>query len=167
MSDQASARLGLPLLQVGQAQKEVSHNEALTLLDLAVQPVVEAVGVNTPPTDPVVGTCWIVGTAPNGAWTGRASALAGWTNGGWRFVAAREGMAVWSRADATLARFDGILWAMGEIRGAHLVLAGHAVVGAQQPAIAAPTGGAMVDIEARAALTAILAALRTHGLIAS
>lgn len=37
MNDQTTVRLSLPLLQVGQAQKELSHNEALTLLDFAVQ----------------------------------------------------------------------------------------------------------------------------------
>lgn len=167
MSDQTSARLGLPMLQIGQAQKELSHNEALTLLDFAVQPVVEAVSVDAPPSSPIIGACWVVGSSPTGAWSGRAMAVAGWTSGGWRFLSARDGMAVWSRGDTAVARFDGVRWGIGEIRGAHLVLAGRAVVGAQQPAIAAPTGGATVDVEARAALATILAALRTHGLIAS
>ena len=35
MSD-TTARLRLPTLRAGQAQKELTHNEALTLLDLAV-----------------------------------------------------------------------------------------------------------------------------------
>lgn len=64
MSDETSVRLGLPLLQTGQAQKEMTHNEALTLLDFAVQPVVEAVGVDTPPAAPAPGACWVVGPTP-------------------------------------------------------------------------------------------------------
>lgn len=48
-------RLALPMLQPGQAQKEMFHNEALALLDLATQAVVEAVGVDAPPGDPVPG----------------------------------------------------------------------------------------------------------------
>ena len=39
-----SARLNLPLLAPGQAQKELYHNEALTLIDLAVQASVVTVG---------------------------------------------------------------------------------------------------------------------------
>ncbi|WP_312846581.1 hypothetical protein [Sphingopyxis sp. PET50] len=44
----STARLALPLLAMAQAQKEVTHNEALTLLDLLVQPVVEAGPQATP-----------------------------------------------------------------------------------------------------------------------
>ena len=40
VSEETTARLTLPFLQSGQAQKELTHNEALTLLDIAVQPVV-------------------------------------------------------------------------------------------------------------------------------
>ena len=167
MSEETSARLGLPLLQVGQAQKESSHNEALTLLDLAVQPVAETVGLDTPPATPVPGACWVIGTAPGGAWTGQAHALAGWTRGGWRFIPARTGMAVWSRADGAIAWFTGVGWTIGEVTGTRLVLNGAAVVGARQAAIATPVGGSAIDPEARVAIAAILAALRTHGLIAT
>jgi len=41
------------------------------------------------------------------------------------------------------------------------------VVGAQGAAVADATGGIVVDVEARAALNALLARLRTHGLIAT
>jgi hypothetical protein len=40
-------------------------------------------------------------------------------------------------------------------------------VGPQAAAIASPAGGSIVDVEARAALGALLATLREHGLIAS
>ena len=36
-------RFALPLLATAQAQKEMTHNEALALLDAVVQPVVVAV----------------------------------------------------------------------------------------------------------------------------
>jgi len=41
------------------------------------------------------------------------------------------------------------------------------VVGAQQAAVADASGGATIDVEARTALNALLARLRTHGLIAT
>jgi hypothetical protein len=166
MSDQTSARLGLPLLQVAQAQKEITHNEALTLLDLATQAVVEAVGRNVPPDAPAAGACWIVGGTPSGPWAGQAQALAGWTDGGWRFVAARAGMAVWSQADGAMARFDGAAWSIGTLAGTRLVLGGASILAARQPAIAAPASGTTVDAEGRAAISAIIFTLRTHGLIA-
>ncbi|BCA59592.1 DUF2793 domain-containing protein [Sphingomonas sp. HMP6] len=167
MSDETSVRLGLPLLQTGQAQKEMTYNEALTLLDFAVQPVVEAVGVDTPPAAPAPGACWVVGPTPNGAWTGQANAIAGWSAGGWRFIGADDGMAAWSRADDAIARFSGGEWTVGRLSGTQVVVAATKVVGTQQSAISTPSGGSAPDTEARIAITAILAALRTHGLIAT
>ena len=57
MSDETTARLGLPFLQAGQGQKELTHNEALAMLDIAVQPVVLEVGLATPPATPLPGQC--------------------------------------------------------------------------------------------------------------
>jgi hypothetical protein len=167
MSDDTSARFSLPLLRAGQAQKEMSHNEALTVLDLLVQGSVVAAGVNTPPADPAPGECWIVGAAPTGAWNGQAGVLAGWTGGGWRFVAAVEGMALWSAGDRAFALYSAGDWLVGEIRGTKLVVDGDTVVRARQPAIADPAGGSVADAESRTAVIAILTALRTHGLIES
>lgn len=167
MAGNGSARLALPFIETGQAQKELTHNEALALLDIAVQPDVEGVGRDAPPADPVAGQCWIVGSAPSGAWTGQAGRLAGWTESGWRFVAARDGASVWDRSTSRYVLRVGGVWESGVLRGARLVIAGKQVVAAQRPAIADPAGGASVDPEARAAITAVLAALRAHGLVAS
>ncbi len=165
MSDDITPRLALPLLQPGQAQKETTHNEALVVLDLAVQASVLAVGTDVPPADPVAGNAWIVGTAPTGAWAGQAGAIAGWTPGGWRFVGSRDGMSAWSIADGQIARFVGGAWTLGVLAGSRVSIGGNDVVGARRAAIPAPAGGTVVDMEARAAIGAILGALRGHGLI--
>jgi len=167
MSDARSARLALPYLEPGQAQKETFHNEALARLDLAVQAAVIAVGLDTPPTSPAVAECWIVGPAPIGAWSGQAEALAGWTAGGWRFVAPIEGMVVWSIADATTVRRADGVWTTGVLAVRSVRIDGVQVVAAQQAAVAAPVGGATVDAEARSAIASVLIALRNHGLIDS
>lgn len=167
MSDDTTARLALPFLQAGQGQKELTHNEALALLDIAVQPIVEAVGLATPPTAPLPGQCWIVGTAPSGAWTGRGGALAGWTVGGWRFVAAFDGMSVWSREDLCIACHVAGQWEVGTVRARRLMIDGIQAVGGRQPAIAAPSGGTVSDLSARQAIGEIIAALQHHGLIST
>ncbi len=165
MTGETTARLALPLLHAGQAQKELDHNEALALLDIAVQPAVEGIGLDVPPEDPAIGSCWVVGSDPVGAWAGHADALAGWTAGGWRFVAPREGMSAWRAADGLTARYeDG--WAIGDSRVARLFIGSDQVIGERQAAIANPTGGSSIDAEARAAIGAVLTAMRTHGLIA-
>lgn len=166
MSDETSARLQLPYLQPGQAQKELYHNEALALLDIAVQAVVLAVGQNAPPPSAALGEAWIVGTAPTDGWAGMGGAIAGWTSGGWRFVAPFEGLAVWSRADSALARYANGAWVVGRVQGKALIIDGDQLVGARQAAIGSPQGGGVVDAECRTALTSILNAMRAHGLIA-
>jgi hypothetical protein len=161
----ATARFALPLLHAGQAQKELFHNEALLLADALLQPCVEAVGVDTPPAEPVAGQCWIVGDVPAGAWAGSAGALALWSEGGWRFAAPREGMAVWVAGEELVARRVSGAWHLGRLAAAQLVIDGEQVVGPREPAIDEPDGGSVVDGEARAAIEAILQALRAHGLI--
>lgn len=162
-----TARFALPLLTAGQAQKELDHNEALTLADALLQCCVETAGENSPPTDPLPGQCWIVGSDPDGAWADAADMLAIWTGGGWRFVPPVEGMTAHVRADDLVAAYVGDAWRLGAVTAAEVRVAGDRVVGARQPAIASPGGGAVADAEARAAIGAILDALRTHGLIAT
>jgi len=145
---EVSARLGLPMLAVGQAQKEVTHNEALAMLDIGAHPCVEGVGLDAAPAGAAPGQSWIVGAAPTGAWAGHAGALAGWTGGGWRFVPATEGLSAWVRPAGQLVRYANGAWR-------------------RPAAVAAPAGGAVSDAEARAAVAAILSVLRTHGLIAA
>jgi hypothetical protein len=162
-----SDRMALPFLSAGQAQKELYHNEALTIIDLLTHAAVEDHGLDTPPSSPAPGQCWIVGASPSGAWTGHALALAGWTSGGWRFVAARAGMAVWDLANEYRLCFDGVDWIEGLVSCTGVTIGGLQVVGSRSAAIADPIGGSVIDVEGRTAIDFILDALRTHGLIAS
>jgi len=153
MSDERSARWNLPLLAPGQAQKEITHNEALTLLDIAVGASVVALGATVPPEAPQPGACWIVGSGATGAWAGKENALAGWTAGGWRFVSPRQGMTVRVGTDQRLARYEGTIWVAGEPLGAPVPLDGLA------------SGGTVVDTAARDAIGALHAALAQIGLV--
>src|SRR3546814_11902765 len=103
-------RFSLPLLAVAQAQKEVTHNEALTLLDALVHAAIEAGPLATPPANPAIGQCWIVDAAATGVWSGAENAIAIWTAGGWRFAAPRVGVQVNRLADGARLRFDGSGW---------------------------------------------------------
>jgi hypothetical protein len=166
MNDDRTARVKLPTIRPGQAQKETSHNEALTLIDLLVQANAISLGTTVPPSAPVAGQNWVIGSTPSGAWAGQAGRLAGWTDGGWRFVEPSEGMMVWINEVSEFAQYSGRAWVLGEVRGARLVVGGNQVVGAQAPAISGAASGATIDVQARIAIDAILSALRGHGLIA-
>jgi hypothetical protein len=164
---ETSDRFALPFLIAGQAQKEVIHNEALALIDILLNPVVQSVAPGSIPSNPGLGQCWIVGTSPGGAWTGQAGAIAAWTAGGWRFVTPRDGMTLWSLADSRSVQRRGTVWVIGVLVAQSLSISGNQVVGARQGAIAAPTGGTVIDTESRTTITAILNILRAHGLIAT
>jgi Protein of unknown function (DUF2793) len=163
----STARLGFPLLAVGQAQKEVAHNEAIQSLDALVAAAVEEPPLNVPPAAAVVGTSYIVGESPTAEWAGKAHCLATFTSGGWRFIAPAEGVTAYVRSSGTSAAFRAGAWEVGQVRGSALVIGGQQVVGAQAAAIASPSGGTAVDAEARGTIGQILAAMRAHGLIAS
>jgi len=164
---ETSSRFALPYLQPGQAQKEAFHNEALTTIDALLHPVAQDAGDDTPPESPVIGQCWIVGDAPTGAWAGYAGSIAMWSAGGWRFIAPQDGMMLWLASDQVWARRSGSIWIIGDLPVNTISIAGLQILGARQPAIADPAGGAVVDTQARSTITALLAAMRAHGLIAT
>jgi hypothetical protein len=143
-------RLALPLLASGQAAKEIAHNESLFALDVLVSGAVEEPPRNAPPASPVAGQAWIVGSSPSGIWAGKAGQVAGYTTGGWRLIAPVDGMNFLVKSTGTFAIRSAGAWKVGAQAAA---------------AIPDPAGGTTVDSEARTAIAAILAALRSHGII--
>ncbi len=104
-----TTRLGLPLLAAAQAQKHVTHNEALLLLDSLVHLAVSARGVAAPPGSPVEGDRVIVGGAPTGAFAGEAGKIAAFDDGAWRFLQPRAGWIAHVAAEGVLLH-DGTAW---------------------------------------------------------
>ena len=165
---ETTPRLALPLLVAGQVQKEIYHNEALAAIDLLLAASVEPVPTAAPPANPVIGTLYRVApSAASGAFAGHEGKLAGWTDGGWRFVAPVEGMRLTERGSGAELAFRNGAWTSGSLRASEVVIGGQKVVGDRGAAIADPAGGAVIDAEGRVAVSQILAALRAHGLIAS
>jgi hypothetical protein len=162
----SSVRFNLPFLAPGQAQKEMFHNEALQLLDVIVAACVEEPPRTTPPGSPVPGTCYLVGSGADGAWSQFGLHLAAYTDAGWRFVSPVEGLQAWVRSTQTMAQFRNGAWDVGTISGDRLHIGGKQVVSIRGAAVAGPTGGTVVDLESRSAINAVLDRLRAHGLIA-
>ena len=102
--------LGLPLILAAQAQKHVTHNEALRLLDILVQLAVLDRDLSAPPATPAEGDRYLVAANPTGAWAGQAGLIATFWGGVWVFVQPRDG---WTARvideSITLTRIDG-LW---------------------------------------------------------
>lgn len=105
-----TANLDLPRILPAQAQKHVTHNEALQLLDAVVQLVVQGFDADTPPPTPGEGEVWALGAVPTGAWEGQAGRLAVRAGTGWLFATPRPGWRAWGRAEADLRIWDGVGW---------------------------------------------------------
>jgi len=113
----STARLDLPLIASEQAQKHVTHNEALLLLDALVQIRLEGLAVIDPPTEPETGASYGIGEAATGAWEGHDGEVAAWSEGGWRFAQPAEGWLGWDlggaqplmcRAGSWVPLFNGV-----------------------------------------------------------
>lgn len=117
-----SPHLGIPLIDSQQAQPEVTHNEAVLLLQALSA---GALGLqNAPPVSPADGDVWIVGSAGSGAWNGRSNRVAIYFGGTWLFVpgfdsdgviiamgAAQEGLMVYRQDLNALWIWTGAAWA--------------------------------------------------------
>jgi len=106
-----SPNLDLPFIAPAQAQKHVTHNEALRTLDAIVQLAVLDRDLATPPLSPQDGDRYIVATAASGAWTGKEGQIAAWQDGAWAFHVPREGWRAWVEDEDLLIAWDGTSWA--------------------------------------------------------
>ena len=109
-----SPNLALPYLLAAQAQKHVTVNEALRILDGLVQlSVIEARA--SPPASPASGTRYLVTAAATGAWAGWEGSIALFDDNAWRRLIPREGWLLWNVAAAEFQRFDGSVWVALEV----------------------------------------------------
>ncbi len=107
---QSSPNLALPYIQPSQAQKHVTHNEAVERLDALAQLVLEAVDMAAPPGGAADGAAWGVGAAPTGDWAGRGGTVALRAGGGWLHLAPQVGWRGWDRGAGLLRVWTGAAW---------------------------------------------------------
>ena len=86
-------------------------------------------------------------------------------DGGWRFVRRPSGMTSGTSRAGLRLRWDGSGWSGGGWPARAVRIGGKAVVGERRPEVANPSGGTIIDVEARAAVSAVIATLMSHGLI--
>lgn len=95
MPDQdRSSRLDMPYMLPAQAQKHVTHNEALQILDALVQLCVTSFDAQTPPAQDAQipeGQVHALGLSPVGDWAGQPGKLALRTGQSWTFVSPQPG----------------------------------------------------------------------------
>lgn len=109
MTETATPKLALPLLLAAQAQKHVTHNEALLRLDATAQIAVLDRTLTAPPVSPGDGDAYLVATGATGDWVGRDGSLAVWASG-WRFVTVAAGWLAYVVAEDAWIYHDGTVW---------------------------------------------------------
>ncbi len=102
--------LQLPYILPSQAQKHVTHNEAIRVLDVLVQLAVTARNISEPPASPSQGDRYIVAAGASGAWAGKVGQIALYENGAWQFFVASEGWTAWVTSEQVLASYNGAVW---------------------------------------------------------
>lgn len=139
----------LPYLFASQAGKEITHNEALLIIDLLLHRRVVSVGADPANlTSPQEGQAWIVATNATGDWSGRDGHIALFGAGGWRFIPPPDGMMVWLESAGQWLRHVGGQWQYPPIA----------------PVLAA---NANQDDGARSAIGAIISTLTAWGLLSA
>jgi len=109
-----SARLNLPYIAPSQAQKHVTVNEALQILDVLTQLSVVEIGALNPPSTPDAREVYVIGDTPTGDWAAHAGDLAYRSESGWLFIAPQAGWRAWDQTAERLSVFDGAAWVTSE-----------------------------------------------------
>ena len=116
--------LSLPFILPSQAQKHVTHNEALQRLDKIVQLVVINRSLTAPPAVATLGDRYIIAPGPTGAWALQGRRVAYYNGSAWEFVIAAYGWTAFIQAENAIAFFDGTDWKTPDQRPAEFTQVG-------------------------------------------
>ncbi len=105
-----SDNLALPYIMPSQAQKHVTHNEAIGILDALVQLAVRDRDLAAPPAAPADGDRYIVAASATGDWSGMSGKIAHRLDGAWTFYAPRPGFVAYIADEAAFAHWTGSAW---------------------------------------------------------
>ena len=105
-----TANLLLPYILAAQAQKHVTHNEALRKLDALVHLAVVDRDATAPPATPAEGDRYLLPAAPTGAWAGHGHKIAAYQDGAWAFYSPNEGWFAWVADEDLAVVWDGATW---------------------------------------------------------
>jgi Protein of unknown function (DUF2793) len=130
--------LDLPYIMAAQAQKHVTHNEAVRALDAIVQLSVRDRDLTAPPGSPADGDRHIIAAGATGGWATHDGDVAAYQDGTWMFYAPRAGWVAWIADEAKLCAWDGSGWV-----AALLVdpATGYVGIGTASPAVALDVDG--------------------------
>ena len=105
-----STLLALPYILPSQAQKHVTHNEALRILDAIIHLSALDRGLTSPPVNPQNGDRYIVGQPATDLWAGHENEIAAYQDDAWIFYPPRAGWLAWVQDENQFYTFNGSNW---------------------------------------------------------
>lgn len=103
-------RTGAPLLAAAQAQKHVTHNEALYQFDAFLCARFLDCDLTAPPSSPSDGDTYLVHATATGDWMGQSNKIAYCADGAWRFYAPFGGLVAYVADESKLIVYTGSAW---------------------------------------------------------
>lgn len=105
-----SLHLALPYIAAAQAQKHVTHNEALRILDALVMLAVDDRDLSAPPGAPAEGSRYLVKSAGSGGFAGKDNQIAHFRDGAFAYYAPQPGWIAYVIDEGVTLVFDGSGW---------------------------------------------------------
>ena len=105
-----TAKLSLPEIAHYQASKEVTHNEALWMLDWFVPRTVKDRDLSTPPGSPSTSDAYLVATGGTDEWNGHDGEIAHYWAEQWNFYTVWEGLTIWVEDENLSSTYTGATW---------------------------------------------------------
>lgn len=102
--------LKLPYIMPSQAQKHVTHNEALRQLDATIQLSVVSNTETVPPSAPDPGACYIVAPNATGAWAGLDNNVLAYLDGAWATLIPNKGWLAYIQSEELFRVWTGAVW---------------------------------------------------------
>lgn len=109
--------LNLPFILPSQAQKHVTVNESLSLIDGLVQMSLKDINISQAPELAQNGDAYMISSDPIGDWASFAGHIALWSEGQWLYVRPQDGWTAWIEPLNGLHVFDHGTWAPLAIQG--------------------------------------------------
>jgi len=110
-----------------QAQKEITYNEALNMLDVLVDPVIQAIGVNKPEEikeEILIGNLYVIGNKSEGDFAEHPNEIAqkiSQASNGWRFLKPNIWMQVTHSKDGSKYCFNGKSWQKNKQKSTQII----------------------------------------------
>ena len=102
--------LKLPYIAASQAQKHVTHNEALRIVDSLIHISVADRDLTSPPAAPAPSERYLIATPASDAWSGQDGRIAAFQDGAWHYYTPKSGWRLWVEDERTAIIYDGTTW---------------------------------------------------------